>query len=101
IAGALGALCRWGIGQLRPGTPIGTLAVNLAGCFLLGLVMEYSERAQWMSHEWRAIITVGFIGTLTTFSTWSYETFHLARRGDMLLAASNFAVNVFFGFVLL
>jgi CrcB protein len=63
--------------------------------------MEASERAAWMSGEMRVVISVGFIGALTTFSTWEYETFRMARRGDVLLAAGNFAVNVFFGFLLL
>ncbi|MGN6594094.1 MAG: fluoride efflux transporter CrcB [Terriglobales bacterium] len=104
IAGALGALSRWGLGRLLlrwPHFPYGTLAANLIGCFLLGLLMEVSERAAWMSGEMRVVISVGFIGALTTFSTWEYETFRMARRGDVLLAAGNFAVNVFFGFLLL
>ncbi|MGH9487027.1 MAG: fluoride efflux transporter CrcB [Terriglobales bacterium] len=105
IAGALGALARWGLGQAflhwSPRFPYGTLAANLIGCFILGLVMEIGARAQWMSGEMRTIIAVGFIGALTTFSTWEFETLHMARRGDMLLAAGNFAVNVFFGFVLI
>jgi CrcB protein len=106
IAGALGALSRWGLGQLMllwtgPDFPYGTLSANLIGCFILGLVMELAERAAWMSGEMRVVISVGFIGALTTFSTWEYETFRMARRGDVLLAAGNFAVNVFFGFLLL
>ncbi|MGH9416795.1 MAG: fluoride efflux transporter CrcB [Terriglobales bacterium] len=106
IAGALGALSRWGLGQLMlkwvgPAFPYGTLSANLIGCFMLGLVMELGERAVWMNAEVRIAISVGFIGALTTFSTWEFETFRMARRGDMLLAAGNFAVNIIFGFVLI
>jgi CrcB protein len=106
LAGAAGALSRWGLGQLalRFGAtsfPYGTLSANLLGCFILGVVMGASERAAWMSGELRTIIAVGFIGALTTFSTWEYETTRLARRGDPLLAAVNFAVNVFFGYLVI
>ncbi len=106
LAGAAGALARWGLGQaaLALGTtsfPYDTLSANLIGCFLLGLVMGASERAAWMSGEMRTIIGVGFIGALTTFSTWEYETARMVRRGDPLLAAANFAVNVFFGYLVL
>ena len=106
LAGAVGALSRWGLAQLalRLGVtsiPYGTLSANLIGCFILGVVMGLSERAQWMGGELRVVVTVGFIGTLTTFSTWEYETYRMARRGDALLAAGNFAVNVVLGFLLL
>ena len=104
-AGALGALARWGLGQLMlkwsGQFPFGTLSANLIGCFLLGLVMELAERAQWMTGELRVVIAVGFIGALTTFSTWEYETLRMARRGDLIFAAGNFLVNVVFGFALI
>ena len=105
IAGALGALARWGLGLLMarwdPQLPFGTLTVNLLGCFLLGLVLGIAERASWMDGELRVVLTVGFIGTLTTFSTWQYETLRLARRGDVAWAAGNFAVNVVVGYALI
>lgn len=106
IAGALGALSRWGLGSLLlkwagARFPYGTLTANLLGCFILGVVTETAERAQWMTGELRIAISVGFIGALTTFSTWEFETFRLARRGDVLVAAGNFVVNVFFGYLLI
>jgi|GEM_PF-336642 len=104
MAGALGALARWGLGRffLRwPTFPYGTLSANLIGCLMLGMVMELAERAQWMTGELRVVISVGFIGTLTTFSTWEFETLRMARRGEVLLAAGNFAANVFFGLLLI
>ncbi|MGH9414417.1 MAG: fluoride efflux transporter FluC [Terriglobales bacterium] len=106
VAGALGALSRWGLGQWLEQFggghfPYGTLAANLVGCFLLGVVMQIGAHSRWMSGELRTVIAVGFIGALTTFSTWEFETFHMARGGQVLLAAGNFAVNVFFGFVLI
>ncbi|MGH9488590.1 MAG: fluoride efflux transporter FluC [Terriglobales bacterium] len=105
VAGAFGALSRWGLdrlfGKWAPTFPYGTLAANLAGCFLLGLTLALAEHARWMSNEMRVVLAVGFVGTLTTFSTWQLETLRMALRGDVLLAAGNFAVNVFFGFLLI
>ncbi len=106
VAGALGALARWGLGvwlgeRLGGVFPWGTLAVNLIGCFLLGVVMEATERVGWLPAPTRLVLAVGFIGTLTTFSTFQFETFQLARRGAVLLGAVNFAANVLFGYLLL
>lgn len=106
IAGAVGALARWGLGNAflkwaGPGFPYGTLTANLVGCFILGWFMEAAERAPWLTAELRIAVTVGFVGALTTFSTWEYETMRMARRGDTLVAAGNFLVNVIFGYVLL
>ncbi|MGH9468455.1 MAG: fluoride efflux transporter CrcB [Terriglobales bacterium] len=106
VAGALGALSRWGLGQVcetwfGPRFPYGTLAANLIGCFLLGAVMEIGGQSRWLSGEMRLMLAVGFIGALTTFSTWEFETLHMARGGQVVLAAGNFAVNVFLGFLLL
>lgn len=106
LAGGLGALARWGLGLLLvrlagPRLPFGTLTANLIGCLLLGVALELADRAHWMSAEMRVVVVVGFIGTLTTFSTWEHETYRLARGGEMLLAAGNLAVNVVFGFFLL
>ncbi|HXE30490.1 MAG TPA: fluoride efflux transporter CrcB [Terriglobales bacterium] len=106
FAGAIGALARWGISTwmldwLGPRWPWGTLAVNCAGCFLLGLLMEEGSHLHWLSPNLRLTLAVGFIGTLTTFSTWELDTWKLARRGDMAWAAGNMALNVGLGFLLL
>lgn len=106
LAGALGALARWGLAQgflawAGPFFPYGTLAANLSGCFLLGLVAGLAERAPWVSGELRLALSVGFIGALTTFSTWEFETMRMMRRGDAAGAAGNFAVNIVFGYLLI
>ena len=106
IAGALGALSRWGISALMPRLlaptfPFGTLTANLAGCLILGALTEMAEQTHLVSGEMRTIIGVGFIGALTTFSTFEFETFRLARRGDMLVAGANFLANIVFGFVMI
>lgn len=106
VAGALGALARWGVSAqmprwFSPSFPYGTLTVNLTGCFILGVLTELAEQTHLVSGEVRTIIGVGFIGALTTFSTFEFETFRMARRGDLLLAGANFLVNVIFGFALI
>lgn len=106
LAGACGALARWGVSALMPRWfsptfPYGTLTVNLAGCFILGALTELAEQTHLISGEMRTVIGVGFIGALTTFSTFEFETFRLARRGDTLLAGTNFLANVVFGFVMI
>lgn len=74
--------------------PYGTLAVNLIGSLLLGLVMEGSLRSTLLSPELRIGITVGFLGGFTTFSTFSYETVRLLEEGSAVAAGANILLNV-------
>lgn len=94
IAGALGALARYGVGGLiltRTGRtfPWETFVVNVTGSFLLGFVFtlmtEQLTTASWL----RAAVTIGFVGAYTTFSTLSYETYRLLEDGALGLAAAN------------
>jgi len=72
--------------------PWGTLTVNVIGSFVLGLVWALSEE-MLVSPGWRASVMVGGIGAFTTFSTYSLETFNLARYGDLNGAILNFLLN--------
>ena len=90
---AVGAWLRWGLSivlnPLLPALPLGTLAANLVGGFLMGITMEIIARHGAMSPELRLLLTTGFLGGLTTFSTFSGEiTILLMRRelGWMALA---------------
>jgi len=94
IAGALGALARYGIGGLiltRAGRtfPWETFVVNITGSFILGflftLMTEQLTTASWL----RAAVTIGFVGAYTTFSTLTYETYRLMEDGALGLAAAN------------
>lgn len=94
IAGALGALARYGIGGLivtRVGRtfPWETFVVNITGSFVLGFVFtlmtEQLTTASWL----RAAVTIGFVGAYTTFSTLSFETYRLMEDGALGLAAAN------------
>ncbi len=81
---AAGAWLRWGLGSLLnavfPALPLGTLAANLIGGYLMGLAMGYMSHYETMSPEMRLLVTTGFLGGLTTFSSFSAETVTLLAR---------------------
>jgi CrcB protein len=85
FAGAgLGALLRWGLGSwLNPlfaTVPLGTLAANLIGGLLVGISSSFFAQASGVPPEWRLFVITGFLGGLTTFSTFSAEVVHLVLR---------------------
>lgn len=97
--GALGAVMRFavtnGVHQiLGRGFPYGTLAVNVLGSFLIGFLYIVMLERLAIEPHWRAMVITGFLGALTTFSTFSLETFQLIEDGAMLKATTNVAVNV-------
>lgn len=82
LAGALGAMARYRIGVavgIR-GFPWATLGINLAGCFLLGVILAAPAADRWPASA-TAAVAVGLLGAFTTFSTFGYETFTLLRTG--------------------
>jgi CrcB protein len=74
--------------------PYGTFAVNVIGAYFIGLVMELGLRSTAIPDTLRLGLTVGFMGGLTTFSTFSYETFKLLEDGQFLLAFANVLASV-------
>jgi CrcB protein len=88
IGAATGAWLRWGFGlwfnPWLPELPLGTLAANLLGGYLVGLSMAFFMQHPGLSPEWRLLIITGFLGGLTTFSTFSAETVTLLIRGQYL-----------------
>lgn len=101
--GFVGANLRYIVGRwavLRWGTdfPFGTLIINLAGCFILGLFATLAARLAW-SDAWRLLIAVGFVGAFTTFSTFEYETFDLVGHASLARAGINILASLLFGFV--
>ncbi len=96
--GCVGAACRYGVGLLSVrlaggGFPWGTLAVNLAGCFLIGLVFGLAERVLWLTPAFRLFIVTGFLGAFTTFSSFAVETVNAANGGSLRLAVFNVLLN--------
>ena len=81
---AVGAWLRWGLGTLLnpifPTLPLGTLTANLSGGLMMGLAIELVTRHDLLSPELRLLVTTGFLGGLTTFSTFSAETVTLMLR---------------------
>jgi len=84
VGAALGAWLRWGLGlmlnSIFPTLPFGTLASNLIGCYFIGIAAEYFFHNTTVPPEARLFIITGFLGGLTTFSTFSAETVTLLLR---------------------
>ncbi len=98
LAGAIGTLARYGLGglvQSHAGKifPWGTVAVNLLGCLLFGIVWASLEGRWPASDQTRTIILVGFMGAFTTFSTFIFETDGLLRGAEWWLALGYFCIH--------
>jgi len=95
---ALGAWLRWGLGALFnpifPTLPLGTLVANLFGSLLMGLVLGFLPQMQALPPEVRLAVATGFLGALTTFSTFSAETVTLIGRGQYGWALAAICLHV-------
>jgi CrcB protein len=92
VGAALGGVARYYLGsaiqqRLGAGFPWGTLAINVSGSLLLGVFVRYAIATPAMSLELRALLTTGFCGGYTTFSTYSFETAMLLEEGRYERAA--------------
>jgi len=111
LGAAVGGVTRYYLSaavQHRMGAtfPWGTLVINVTGSIVLGFIMHYALSTQSVSVELRALLTTGFCGGYTTFSTFSYETIALMEDGQwpraalyVLLSVGLSLIATFFGFV--
>ncbi len=103
IGGAAGAVTRYLIGtfalnRLGFHFPYGTLFANLIGCFIIGVFMTFFTERIVMNPAWKLLITIGFLGSLTTFSSFSYESIKLLLSGQYLFGFLNISANMILGF---
>jgi CrcB protein len=95
---AIGAWLRWGLGALLnplfPTLPLGTLAANLVGGFLMGVALAVLGHYEALAPELRLLVTTGFLGGLTTFSTFSAEATTLLSRSEYAWSAVLVAAHV-------
>lgn len=100
IAGAIGAICRVGIGRLFKDVsdfPMSTLTVNLIGTFILCLLSAGALQRITADKQIQMAVTTGFLGSFTTFSAFSIETVSLMQDGQLMLAVLYMAVSVIGG----
>lgn len=83
--------------HLASSFPYGTFAVNIIGCFLIGIIYGISERSNFMNPELRMFLTVGFCGGFTTFSTFANENVALLKDGNIFYVALYVSLSVFIG----
>ncbi len=99
LGASLGAVMRWLLGlslnQVFTHIPAGTLAANLIGGYLIGLALAFFTEHVGLAPEWRLLVITGFLGGLTTFSTFSAEVTTLIQQGRLVWAVAAIAVHVF------
>ncbi len=104
IGGALGSLLRYVFSaswnSLVPTLPLGTLASNLVGGYFVGLAVAFFSANPDLTPEWRLLIITGFMGGLTTFSSFSAEAVSLMQAGNYSAAAIHTALHLFGSFAM-
>ncbi len=105
IGGSLGAISRFlvelGVNQLLSNSvfPYGTLAVNFLGCLIIGVMFGLISGTQFITPRIRLIVITGFLGALTTFSSFGHDTFALIEKGYLFIALVNVVIQVILGLV--
>jgi len=99
--GGLGALARYTLGSqidknLNLSFPVGIFFVNLLGCFFIGLIVSMFENKLIFSENLKIFLIVGFLGSLTTFSTFAFDNYNfMTQKNILLLFANIFLTNTF------
>jgi CrcB protein len=103
LGGATGSLTRYVVGmavmtRLATRFPLGTMIINISGCFLIGILMTLFAESTQPHPNWRLALVVGFLGGYTTFSSFEWETLALVKDGGQWLALLNIAGSVVLGY---
>lgn len=98
LGASLGALLRWclalWLNSYFPTVPPGTIAANFIGAFVIGAAIAFFANFAALPPEWRLLVSTGFCGGLTTFSTFSAELVTLLREGQLAWACADIAIHV-------
>ncbi|MFZ4621394.1 MAG: fluoride efflux transporter CrcB [Bacteroidota bacterium] len=100
LGGFLGSIARFGIASFIQNKteslfPYGTMAVNIAGCFIIGLLMTLFQERIIVSQNIRLFLVIGILGGFTTFSSFSYDTFAMMKSGNLFGAGLNAGMSLF------
>lgn len=87
------AVSHWSARYISASLPYGTFIINVTGSFVLGFFLVWTSERVLADPRWRPLIAVGFCGAYTTFSSYSFESFHLFEQGHYGLALGNFLAN--------
>jgi fluoride exporter len=103
IGGSIGSISRYLTQQFvqknyPSSIPIGTLSVNIIGCFIIGLIYALAEKGNILSPGMRLLLATGFCGGYTTFSAFAYENIKFLREGDFFYCGMYISLSVVFGF---
>jgi CrcB protein len=101
LGGAVGACLRYAIvllvGHENQGFPYATLIANVLGCVAIGILLFLIDQREFLNAHWRVFVVTGILGSLTTFSTFSYESYSLWMSGERSLAVVAVSANVLVG----
>ncbi|MEE9685724.1 fluoride efflux transporter CrcB [Lelliottia amnigena] len=104
IGGGTGSVARWFLSMrfnpMHQVIPLGTLTANLIGAFIIGMGLAWFNRMTHIDPMWKLLVTTGFCGGLTTFSTFSAEVVFLLQDGRINWALGNIAVNMLGSFAM-
>ena len=104
LGGALGSIARYWVGssiasRMGRSSIIGTFVINITACIMIGFVLTFVGKRADLNPAWRYLISIGFVGAYSTFSTYEWETFSSIRTGAFFIASLYAVASLFLGLV--